>query len=154
MLDTGWEGLVRLLDRGGYTRYDYKTATKLPALSRSLLADYGGDLNALHVAASGPADLERRLMALSKGIGPTTANIFLRELRGLWQKAEPPLSLLAFAAAAQLGFLPDKCTPEKALGQLQLLWRQWGQSHDTFREFETALVRAGLRLRHTPRWSK
>jgi len=61
MLDTGWEGLVRILDRGGYTRYDYKTATKLLEINRTLLADYGGNLNALHAAATDSVDLERRV---------------------------------------------------------------------------------------------
>lgn len=154
MLATGWDGLVQMLDRGGYTRYDYKTATKLLDLSRGLLADYGGDLNALHAAATGSADLERRIVALAKGIGPTTAAIFLRELRGRWGKAEPTLSPLALAAARQLGFLPEQSPPAMALGQLQTLWLQGGHSTETFREFETALVRAGLRLRHSPRRTK
>jgi hypothetical protein len=29
VLDKGWDGLVEILDRGGYARYDFKTATKL-----------------------------------------------------------------------------------------------------------------------------
>ena len=29
ILETGWDGLVLLLDVGGYVRYDFKTATKL-----------------------------------------------------------------------------------------------------------------------------
>ena len=41
MLDTGWDGLVAILDRGGYVRYDYKTATKLLEINRALLAGYG-----------------------------------------------------------------------------------------------------------------
>lgn len=151
MLATGWDGLVQMLDRGGYTRYDYKTATKLLDLSRSLLADYGDDLNALHAAATDSADLERRLVALAKGIGPTTASIFLRELRGRWEKAEPSLSPLAFAAAQRLGFVPNSIDPTAALEQLQVLWRQAGHPGDTFREFETALVRAALQQRHAPR---
>lgn len=27
VLDTGWDGLVEILDSGGYVRYDFKTAT-------------------------------------------------------------------------------------------------------------------------------
>lgn len=151
VLDAGWDGLVRLLDRGGYTRYDYKTATKLLELSRRLLDDYGGDLNALHAAATSPTDLAQRIMALAKGIGPTSAAIFLRELRGRWEKAEPPLSPLALAAAQRLSLVPHGLDPAAALGQLRTRWRLAGHPDDTFREFETALVRAGLRLRHAPR---
>lgn len=29
LLRRGWNGLVEVLDRGGYVRYDFKTATKL-----------------------------------------------------------------------------------------------------------------------------
>src|SRR3990170_5102919 len=29
ILETGWDGLVRILDDGGYARYDFSTATKL-----------------------------------------------------------------------------------------------------------------------------
>ncbi|MCJ7633095.1 hypothetical protein MUP77_11975, partial [Candidatus Bathyarchaeota archaeon] len=29
ILKTGWDDLVKILDEGGYTRYDFKTADKL-----------------------------------------------------------------------------------------------------------------------------
>ncbi len=29
IIDTGWDGLVKILDDGGYVRYDFSTATKL-----------------------------------------------------------------------------------------------------------------------------
>ena len=35
ILDTGWDGLVEVLDQGGYVRYDFKTATKLLDLCRA-----------------------------------------------------------------------------------------------------------------------
>lgn len=147
MLDTGWDGLVEILDRGGYTRYDYKTAAKLLEINRTLLADYGGNLNTLHAAATDSADLERRIMALGKGIGPATAGIFLRELRGRWEKASPPLSPLAIAAARERGFLPGGIAADAALRRLQEQWRQAGMPDNTFGDFEAALVRAGLRQR-------
>ena len=147
MLDTGWEGLVRILDRGGYTRYDYKTATKLLEINRTLLADYGGNLNALHAAATDSVDLERRVMALGKGIGPTTAGIFLRELRGRWTKAAPPLSPLAAMAAHELGLQAGGIPPDEALALLQRQWQQAGRAESSFGDFEAALVRAGLQRR-------
>jgi len=45
-------------------------------------------LNELNGQAEDPKDLEKMLMEF-KGIGPTTVNIFLRELRTIWDKADP-----------------------------------------------------------------
>ena len=54
ILDTGWDGLVAVLDAGGYVRYDFKTATKLLDLCRSLTEGYGADLANLHDSCGGP----------------------------------------------------------------------------------------------------
>ena len=48
---TGWDGLVNLLDEGGYARYDHKTATKMLTVSQTLLDHYAGNLNHLQAAA-------------------------------------------------------------------------------------------------------
>ena len=144
---TGWDGLVAILDAGGYVRYDYKTATKLLDVCHSLLRDYGGSLDALHTAAADARDLEGRIKALGKGIGDTTASIFLRELRGVWDKAEPRLSPLAHAAATRLGYLEQGMDPERALVKLKGIWVAEGQARTDFADFEAALVREGLRLR-------
>jgi len=145
---TGWDGLVVILDAGGYVRYDYKTATKLLAICEALMRDYGGSLDALHDDAADPRDLENRIKALGKGIGDTTVGIFLRELRGFWDKAEPPLSPLAFSAATALGYLrPGNLDPERALAKLRRVWAADGQPATGLADFESALVREGLRLR-------
>ena len=148
---TGWDGLVGILDAGGYVRYDYKAATKLLNVCAALMRDYGGSLDALHDAAADPRDLERRIKALGKGIGDTTVGIYLRELRGIWAKAEPPLSPLAISGATALGYLragtPD---PDRALARLRHLWETDGQPAAGFADFESALVREGLRLRRLP----
>lgn len=145
LIAAGWDRLVAILDRGGYVRYDFKTATKLLDVSRALLDGYGGSLVALHAAAADAADLERRIMALGKGIGRVTTDIFLRELRGKWAKADPSLSPLALMAAQGLGYLPDSVgNGRDALVRLQRLWRERGMTADSFPDFETALVREGL----------
>ena len=149
ILATGWDGLVAILDAGGYVRYDYKTATKLLEACDALMRDYRGNLDVLHDAAADPRDLENRLKALGKGIGDTTVGIFLRELRGIWSRAAPPLSPLALAAATALGYLhPPVHDADRALAQLQQAWAAAGQPAPAFAEFEAALVREGLRLRH------
>jgi len=141
---TGWDGLVSILDCGGYARYDFKTATKLLELSRTLRERYGGDLNRLHGEASDAGDLEERLKALAKGIGRVTVNIFLREMRGIWPKARPLPSDLVVLAAGNLGFCPlgigDR---EQASDLLQNRWKESGGKAADFPDFESALLRIG-----------
>lgn len=150
VIRTGWDGLVALLNEGGYARYDHKTAAKMLTVSQTLLDRYAGNLNYLHAAALDPDDLAQRIMNLGKGIGPVTVQIFLRELRGRWNKAKPPLAQLAFQAAQALGFLPQDChnDGQLALIRLQDLWEKRGMSLLNFPDFEAALVRYGLCLRH------
>ena len=150
ILAQGWDGLVGLLDEGGYARYDFKTATKLLRVMASLKEGYQGDLERLHGAAADFDDLEARLRALAPGLGPTTANIFLRELRGIWPKAEPPLSPLAQRAAEALGLLPPGLTPRQALPALQQKWRAQPVAGFEFADLEAALVRRELELRRRP----
>ncbi len=146
-----WDGLVALQDQGGYARYDFKTATKLLQVMASLKERYQGSLERLHEAAADPADLERRLMELAPGIGPTTVNIFLRELRGVWLKAAPPLSPLAQAAASEAGLTPRGLSPREALEELRRHWQAQAPPGYDFADLEAALVRMGLELRQGSR---
>jgi endonuclease III len=144
--DTGWDGLVQILDAGGYVRYDFSTATKLLAVSGDLIKQYEGKLANVHAAASDPRDLERRLQKIGKGIGPVTANIFLRELRGILPKAEPIPSNPTLLAAQHLGLLHRNIkSPERMLQTLKTHWEHYGVPGHTFVDFEAALVRLGLR---------
>jgi endonuclease III len=79
ILKAGWGKLVEVLDRGHYVRYDFSTATKLLEVCQALLERYGS-LRGLLRRSRSRADLARRLQEF-KGIGPTTARIFLRDLR-------------------------------------------------------------------------
>ena len=101
ILEAGWDGLVELLDEGGYVRYDFSTATQLLDTIKSLKNMYG-TLTNLYAQANNSKDLEAKLQEF-KGVGPTTANIFLRELRTVWQKAKPEPSSLVKMAAKNLG---------------------------------------------------
>jgi len=141
VLDTGWQGLVDILDRGGYVRYDFKTATKLLEIMRALKEQYQGDLNQLHSAAEDEKDLEQRLRDLGKGIGPVTTNIFLRELRSVWEKAKPVLSEPAMVAARNLG-LVKATKSELALDELRHIWKV-SALQGRFSDLEAALVRLG-----------
>ena len=100
IIKAGWNRLVEVLDKGGYVRYDFSTATKLLDVCKMLLEKYGS-LTALHHAAKDSKDIETKLLEF-KGIGPLTTNIFLRELRHVWKKANPELSPLAKIALERM----------------------------------------------------
>lgn len=145
-----WEDLVELLDRGGYTRYDYRTATRLQQLSEVLDARYGGDVCAIERAASSAAQLEAELDALP-GWGPVTVGVFLRELRGLWVHADPPLGELAIVAGHHLGLFGAVGEP-RPLGAVRELARLGALSEASSldrRDLECALVRLGLAHRRS-----
>lgn len=140
ILHTGWDGLVEILDAGGYVRYDFKTATKLLEVMGALVERYQGDLNRLHLQASDSRDLENRLMDLGKGIGRVTVNIFLRELRGIWEKAQPQLQELALLAAQRLELLPSHPAKDP-LAWMMKEWVAQGGSELDFPSLESSLVR-------------
>jgi endonuclease III len=94
--------LLQIMAEGGYVRYDNITSRKVQNAARKLIVCFEGDLNRLHQAAAGPAELIQRLREF-KGVGPATVGIFLRELRGRWEYADPPLGELAQLAAEHLG---------------------------------------------------
>jgi len=142
IIETGWEGLVKILDEGGYTRYDFKTSDKLLEVSRNLDSKYNGSLNALHKEARNSKDLERHIKELGKGVGDITVGIFLRELRDFWEKANPAPTPLVILAARNLGII-QKRDPEEAFRELEDFWRKNAPSNRSFVEFETSLLRLG-----------
>jgi len=142
IVETGWQGLVNILDEGSYVRYDYKTADKLLLVNGNLNKKYGGSLNKLHREAADSADLEKRLKELGKGIGDVTVSIFLRELRGVWGKADAKPTPLVVLAAKNLGIIKNE-SPEKALVELKDFWKRNAVEGVSFVNFETALLRWG-----------
>jgi endonuclease III len=140
ILKTGREGVVRILDEGSYTRYDFKTADKLLEAMRNLMEKYNGSLNLLHSKASNAKDLENRLKDLRKGIGNVTVSIFLREMREVWEKAKPNPTSLVVSAAKYLGIVKNE-TAENTLGQLEDFWAKSKLAGESFINFETALLR-------------
>jgi len=111
-------------------------------ITGTLQERYGGDLNLLDQEAIEERDLESRLMEF-KGIGPVTTNIFLRELRGVGEKADPLPSDLVILAARNLGLTPyaGQTTEERA--QLLFALRETLPEPLLFADFESTLVRLG-----------
>lgn len=134
----GWDDLVALLDRGGYARYDYKTATRLHVLCDALGEHYGGRVCAIPDNARTPAELEKALDDLP-GWGPVTVGVFLRELRGVWALAAPALDPRAASFAHHLGLVDERASD--SLGQVRSLSLAAGVDP---RDLEGALVRTAL----------
>jgi endonuclease III len=142
ILEIGWDGLVKILDEGSYTRYDFKTADKLLEVMGNLVTKYEGNLNNLHEQAADSSDLEKRLKELGKGIGYITVDIFLRELRGIWEKAHPKPTPLVVSAAKNLG-IAKKENAQEVLRELERFWTENKVNKEDFVNFETSLLRIG-----------
>jgi len=129
------EELISLLDEGGQVLYDELMAARLLALAEVVADMYDERLATLGEVVVDPRELEQALEDLP-GWGPVTAGAFLRELRGLWPGADPPLDASAAIAARHVK-LPDV---SHALSTLA------AAAHLDFRDLEAGLVR--LRLCH------
>ncbi len=128
MLEEGWDSLVAILDSGGYTRYDFKTATKLMEMSKKLKEK---SLEEIHRDAQDFDELVKELKSLAKGIGDTTVGIFLREMVGIWDKARPYPNALAKTAAKNIG-----------IEDIEKFWRENLKNVD-YAKFESTLVEIG-----------
>jgi hypothetical protein len=121
IVNAGWDRLVSILDEGGYTRYDFSTADKLLEVFGNLQKQYGGNLNRLYEASRDGEDVEANLKRLGKGIGDITVSIFLRDMRGIWRKADPRPTPLVTMAMKSLGIKDLKqCAREKRIDLVRL----------------------------------
>jgi len=139
--NAGWNKLVEVLDEGGYSRYDYKTADMLLDITKRLQDQHDGKILNLIEKAAAYEELEKTLEAF-KGIGPVTVNIFLRELRNISSKANPPLQRFVVLAARRLN-LVETDNSREALKQLEQVWKENKIKGKTFIHLENALLRFG-----------
>ncbi|MER6002049.1 endonuclease [Nonomuraea angiospora] len=131
MREASWQDRVDALDRGHYVRYDERTSTMLGKGAELLLDRWKGDLRRLREEAGGD---DRRIAALLTefpGIGPTGADIFLREVQAVWPQVAPHLDQRVLEGAGKLG-LPRQARPLAALAH----------SGDELARLSAALVRA------------
>jgi len=78
MAEATWQQRVDALGRGGYRRYDERTATQLGDGAELLSERWGGDLRRLREEADGDVSQLRHLLPEMPGVGPAGAHIFLR----------------------------------------------------------------------------
>ncbi|MDN0200130.1 endonuclease [Streptomyces sp. S.PNR 29] len=110
MAGADWQERVDALGRGGYRRYDERTATQLGDAAELLTERWGGDLRRLRREADGKLSELRHLLQEFPGVGPAGADIFLREVQLVWPEAAPYLDRKALQGAERLG-LPK--TPDR-----------------------------------------
>jgi endonuclease III len=91
-LDTPWaiadasdRTLVRLLHKGGYTRYQHVTARGLRVCMEQLIRDYEGSLYLMLEHSFDDNEFSKRLQKLY-GVGPKIAEIFMREVEEIFAR--------------------------------------------------------------------
>ncbi len=91
-IDTPWairdlprRKLVQLLDEGKYTRYDEVMANALQTCMNQLINDYEGSLVLMFESSMDEDEFSKRLQMLY-GVGPKTAEIFMRETEELFAR--------------------------------------------------------------------
>ena len=130
MREASWQDRVDALGRGHYRRYDERTSTMLGEGAELLMDRWKGDLRRLRDEAGGDAGRIGALLMEFPGIGPTGADIFLREVQGVWPQVAPHLDKRVLDGAGKLG-LPRQ---ERTLARL-------AHSNDELVRVSAALVR-------------
>jgi 3-hydroxyacyl-CoA dehydrogenase len=145
-IDSAWRyTLIRAHGAGGYARYDGITADYMKSITKKLLDEYDGDMRNIEQESSTTKELEEKLEEFH-GVGPVTVKIFLRELRGIWDNADPELSDIETMAAKDCGIVFDE---QNATLQVKQFWDENAIDELDLRHMQAALVRHGLDIRRS-----
>jgi len=102
-----WQQRVDALGRGGYRRYDESTATTLDESAAHLQQEHRGDLRRIRPRSrDGVRALQDALQGFPR-IGPTGADIFCREVQGVWPEVSPFFDKRAIRGARELDLPTD-----------------------------------------------
>ena len=107
MRKASWQQRVDALGRGHYRRYDERTATQLGDGAVLLIERWHGDLRMLRDEAGGEPGRVAELLTEFPGIGPSGADIFLREVQAAWPQVAPFADQRVLDGAAELGLPRD-----------------------------------------------
>jgi endonuclease III len=123
MQRAGWQARVDALGRGHYRRYDERTSRMLGDGATLCRERWRGDLRRLHREGAGDAPRMRQLLMEFPGIGPTGADIFLREVQVVWPDVRPYVDRRVVAGARRLRLPTDPAelstqTSERDFGRL------------------------------------
>lgn len=121
MLDASRQQRVDALGRGGYRRFDERTATMLDDGARLLQERHRGDLRRLRQEAEGDGGAVAGLLQEFPGVGPAGADIFGREVQGVWPQLAPWLDERTLRGARLLELPADRLAALVAPGDLPRL---------------------------------
>jgi endonuclease III len=85
ILNTPHRSLVHIFDEGKYTRYDESMARALRKCMQQLIDGYEGSLVLMYESSENEDEFSKRLQKLY-GVGPKTAEIFMRETEELFAR--------------------------------------------------------------------
>ncbi len=134
--------LIDLLVVAGVTRASRRIARTLQRAAESLVADYDADINRLHFFSEDADDLVHRLHRLGDKVPYRAVKLFLREMRGVWDKARPYRSDSVLEATRSLG-LVDVSLESEVVDKLRCLWERVDRGERTYSDFQVALARLG-----------
>lgn len=140
MAEASWQDRVDALGRGHYRRYDESTASTLGDSAGQVIRQYRGDLRRLRDKANGNPKAIAELLREFRGIGPTGASIFLREVQEAWPSVAPYVDDRIAEGARRAGLPAGRA-------DLATLMEQSGQPA----RLGAALVRVSLVRRSSPR---
>ncbi len=107
MKEASWQDRVDALGRGNFRRYDESTATTLAEVADVLIERWDGDLRQLRDAADCDPRRIQDLLQEFKGIGPTGAAIYLREVQAVWPGVAPYVDAKVLDGAKAVGLPAD-----------------------------------------------
>ena len=110
MAEASWQERVDVITWHGYKRYDERTSSMLGETAERVIERYDGDLRKLRQEAAGDVAAVHRLLQQFKGIGKVGADIFLREVQGIWEEVYPYVDARVSKAARSLD-LPSDAGP-------------------------------------------
>ncbi|MGC1123080.1 MAG: radical SAM protein, partial [Candidatus Methanofastidiosia archaeon] len=118
ILQAGWHELVDILDEGGCTRYDYRTADKLLEMAQS-------------VKEKGIPYTRKGIINLAKGIGDVTATMVDKEVIELLQGTAFPENGSIMEFLKERGHLTD-LTPADELRLIEDMYQEYITSYRQF----------------------
>lgn len=106
LTNTIWRHRIDGITESSSRQFEKKRATRLDLTAQRLMHRYDGDLRKLRSEAGPDVVRQRQLLQQFHGIDSTGADIFLREVQGIWGEVYPYADQQAIQAAKKLKLPP------------------------------------------------